>query len=369
MDVKYTREPIITEAKAEKLNELFQDALSQHLFLFCHYKPIPENPPNYSARFITGVLNLFIFCCDSCFFLKDLKKIFNEYVFGDIIPNNIYKSIKSIKNISDEIGALRTAMAHNGTDSSERWYINWIKKELNNTYPPEQTYHYEKLYQKLEGIRDNLLQKIKNLINEIAKLPPTEKQKLINGWEHKTIEVYARQHNNRYRDQLKLIYSSQSGYKPNFNDLDGWINDSIGYVLCIQEKKCEDEKSSIEKLIANKEQALNKIKKLCEEYPDDESINAIKENAENDLSKHQEDLLKVTEHLNKTSVQIEEIKKQKEKAYKDGKTATDFFYSRVKDQMKQTLKEIKETEDSFTMYPECFIQLDIQKNFPPYNRS
>ena len=364
MSETVTKKPIITETEAEELNEKFQEALSQHLFLFCHYKPIPENPQNYSARFIAGVLNLFIFCCDSCFFLKGLEKLFKEYVFEDRIPNNIYKSICSIEYNAKKISALRTTIAHNGTDRSERWYKNWVKEVLNNKYPPG-FHDYALLCDKLDGMRNNLLQSIKNLINEIAELPPAEKNKLISAWENKIIEVFARQHNNRYRDQLKLVYSSQSGHEPNFNDLDGWIDDSIGYGLRIQAKKCEDEKSSIEKLIANKEQALYKIKKLCEEYPDDESINAIKENAENDLSKHQGDLLKVTDYLNKTSERIEEINKQKEKAYEDEKTATDFFFSRVKNQMKQTLKEIKETENSFTMYPECFIQLDIQKNFPP----
>ena len=80
-------------------------------------------------------------------------------------------------------------------------------------------------------------------------------------------------------------------------------------------------------------------------------------------------LAKIYDCLAKTKEQIEEINKDKENAYENKKTATDFFFSRVKDQMKQTLNEIKESEDSFTMFPEFFIQIDIQKNFPLCNHS
>lgn len=368
MSETVTKDPIITETEAEELNEKFQEALSQHLFLFCHYKPIPENPQNYSARFIAGVLNLFIFCCDSCFFLRGLEKLFKEYVFEDRIPNNIYKSICSIEYNAKKISALRTTIAHNGTDRSERWYINWVKEVLNNKYPPG-FHDYALLCDKLDGMRNNLLQSIKKLINEIAELPSAEKNKLISAWENKIIEVFARQHNNRYRDQLKLVYFSQSGNEPNDKELKGWIDDSIGFKLRTQEKDLKDEKNSLEEKLAKKEHALFMIKELCDKYPDDESLKSIKKNAEKDLLKHKEKLAKIYDCLAKTKEQIEEINKDKENAYENKKTATDFFFSRVKDQMKQTLNEIKESEDSFTMFPECFIQIDIQKNFPLCNHS
>ena len=366
MSETVTKEPIITETEAEELNEKFQEALSQHLFLFCHYKPIPENPQNYSARFIPSVLNFYIFLCDACFFLKGLKRIFQEHVFGDNIPKDLLNQIKSIKGIANTISELRTAIAHNSTENSEKKYVNWVKDVLRSKYPPG-FQDYELLCKKLDGMRDNLLKSIKKFISEISELPTAEKNKLISGWEDKIIEVFARKHNDLYINQLKIVYYSQSGDDPSFNDLDGWIDASIGFKLRAQEKRLENEKNSLEKKIANIEQSLSsKIKKLCDIYPDDESLKTIKENAKKDLLKHKEKLAKIYDCLAKTKEQIKEINNGKENA----KTATDFFFSHVvKDQMKQTLNEMKETEDSFTMYPECFIQIDIQKNFPPCNRS
>ena len=59
---------IITSKDADQLNTKLQSELATHLFLFCHYSPIPENPQSKYARFVPGILNLYIFSTDACFY-------------------------------------------------------------------------------------------------------------------------------------------------------------------------------------------------------------------------------------------------------------------------------------------------------------
>ena len=55
-------------------------------------------------------------------------------------------------------------------------------------YPASRLEDFEKLENKLFGMRDNLLKNINNVITEIGKLNK-EKEQIVDAWERKTKEI------------------------------------------------------------------------------------------------------------------------------------------------------------------------------------
>ena len=360
---------IITSKDADQLNTKLQSELATHLFLFCHYSPIPENPQSKYARFVPGILNLYIFTTDACFYLKNLNEIFIKYkIFKDgSIPSAIYTPAKHIYNIVREIAQLRTAIAHNGTSESEEYYQNWIKGVINK-YPASRLEDFEKLENKLFGMRDNLIKNINNIIIAIGKLNK-EKEQIVDAWERKTIEVFSRKHNGIYERQLRNAYSDKtSNGKPKWSDLENWIEDSVGYRFQCQIDELTSQIASAENKISILMNSLKQIETILELSGDDDKQRWIKN--KNSVQEEIDELIKQKDE--KVKLQNEQKEKlnnqlsQMEDYKQDGKTITSFFYDHLAEQLSQTLKELKEKNDTnFTLFPEYFIREDIERNFPP----
>ena len=313
---------IITSKDADQLNTKLQSELAAHLFLFCHYSPIPENPQSKYARFVPGILNLYIFSTDACFYLKNLNELLIEYkIYKDgNIPSAIYAPAKHIYYIVREIAQLRTAIAHNGTSESEEYYQNWIK-----------------------GV--------------IKKYPAS------------TIEVFSRKYKGIYERQLRNAYRDKtSNDNPKWSDLENWIEDSVGYRFRCQIDELTSQIATTENKISTLTNSLKQIETILELSGDDDKQRWIqhknsvqKEIDELKKQKNEEEKLQneQKDNLNNKLSQMEDYKQ-------NGKKITSFFYDHLAEQLSQTLKELKEKNDTnFTLFPEYFIREDIERNFPP----
>lgn len=362
--------PIITSEDAEQLNTKLQNELAAHLFLFCHYRPIPENPQSKYARFVPDILNLYIFSIDACFYLKNFNEILNKYeIFkGGNIPSALYTPAQRIYNIVREIAQLRTAIAHNGTSESGDFYQNWIKGVLYNKYPASRLDDFEKLENKLFGMRDNLIKDINNVIVAIGKLDK-EKNQIVDAWERKTIEVFSRKHNGIYERQLRNAYRDKtSNDKPKWSDLENWIEDSIGYRFQLQIDELTKQITTTENEIRKHKKFLKQIEAILVSSGDGDKQKWIQhkncaQKTIDELIKQKDETKKLQdeqqEKLNKQLNQVDDYKQK-------GKTITKFFYDHLEEQLSQTLKELKEEKDpNFTFFPEYFIREDIERNFPP----
>ena len=360
---------IITSKDADQLNTKLQSELAAHLFLFCHYSPIPENPQSKYARFVPGILNLYIFSTDACFYLKNLNELLIEYkIYKDgNIPSAIYAPAKHIYYIVREIAQLRTAIAHNGTLESEEYYQNWIKGVIKK-YPASRLEDFEKLENKLFGMRDNLLKNINNVITEIGKLNK-EKEQIVDAWERKTIEVFSRKYKGIYERQLRNAYRDKtSNDNPKWSDLENWIEDSVGYRFRCQIDELTSQIATTENKISTLTNSLKQIETILELSGDDDKQRWIqhknsvqKEIDELKKQKNEEEKLQneQKDNLNNKLSQMEDYKQ-------NGKKITSFFYDHLAEQLSQTLKELKEKNDTnFTLFPEYFIREDIERNFPP----
>jgi DNA repair exonuclease SbcCD ATPase subunit len=365
MSERMIKPPIITAEDADQLNSKLQNELAEHLFMFCHYRPIPENPQTLSARFVPGILNLYIFSTDACFYLKNFNGfLINKKIFrNEGVPSSIRSPAQKIRDIINRITRLRTAIAHNGTISNEEYYQNWIKNTLNNKYPATTLADFDKLEKKLKGIRHNLIQFINDLIVEIGKLDK-EKSQIVDAWEEKTIEVFSRKHNGIYESQLRNAYFDKTNNEPKWCDLEEWIENSIGFRFQLQIDELSNKIKIIENDINKRSIYLKQIDDIIKsgEPADIQKWNNHKKSIQEEIDKLSNQKNEKEKIQNEQQEKLDELKSKVEKY----ESKTTFFYDHLTNQLTQTLKELKEEKEiKFTLFPETFIREDIERNFPP----
>lgn len=342
--------PIVTKEDAEKFNNLFKEKVEKRLFIFCNYSPIIENPQEPPARYLTNILNLYIFAVDSCFFFKKFPNIVKEDEF-----RVLHRCAREIKKNVYEISMLRSAVAHNNDDRNafyvsrkgnvisegkiysykdeyESWVYSVIKK-----FPPSSLGDYDQLCQKLINIKNQLLKLINEFINLVEKLSDSAKQKFIEKWENIIISVYAEDHKNYYNSQLVSIYCSLHCGEKNirYYKIEQWIENQVYSEVDAQIIGLQNDCSDYD-------QALKIFSEDKENYPKEyEELVSKKSNAENDLK-------------------IAEEKKEKLKQEVDKMGgAKKYFFCNLKDQLNETLRE----GDFEDLLPQNFIQADIYKHF------
>ena len=372
--------PIVTADEAEDLNRAFCDAIGDpRLFLFCHYQPIPDNPQDPVARYIPNILNLFVFACDSCFFLADGETVrFLRDCKGFSKANKGYELNEALKIISSsikDIQLLRACLAHNTSDDNGNYvarkkgkestfifdgklttqraeYETWVNSVIGKNHPETKS-EYEKLCAKLETIKKNLVSNISTFISCVKPLSDEYKKALISHWEERTIEKYAAnpmKPSSQFFNQLIAVYFSIVAGKTTCTrkDLNAWVESSIGYA-----EGCNV--SNLRTKISKLSKEINKLKWFIE--------NKKSEISAEELSKFQEGLNELETSLSECQTNLDIAEKELNTVLEECKKGQiDCFCKNLKAQLSKTL--ILEHEKINSLLPEVFLQAHIKRTFP-----
>ncbi len=345
--------PVISAIVAQQLNQMVQQDIDCHLFLFCNYEPTASYAISEDARFLTAIQDLYKFGVDSNCILKAYKQL---------TPQRDHRRFNRLRELLDIIGTLRAVTDHNQSVKNGKIeqtqleaYNAWIETALNKSAPDTQQ-DFATLNQYLAAIAKELVQLVEEFIQSVKAHP--DQVYIVKEWTDRTLHWYC--NNTRteiYKGQLMDAYlASANAAGKDYPDLHRiqslhrkvgkWIEAALFHPY-------EKELRELAESISSNENMLNGSNIMCQ---------ALKAKMTAEQLRTFEDKLRQNIATDKARC-TEVAQKRDELESRVGGKYIDFFFQNLEEQLNETIKRLNSSGKDYTLLPQDLMQEDIENFF------
>ena len=350
---------VITAEENRALNDLVR-LIDPILFWTCNYEPTLSYALSEDALFLTGIQDLYKFAIDTNCVLKGIAFNSNNGICKNLLNDReIAERLRTTINI---IQTLRAVIDHNqsalnGRISSSQidGYVSWMRACIGKDQPlnPDD---FRALNKELRAMGETLVESSREAIRLIKGHP--DRNEIVGRWIEQILRWYCSgTRQEHYRGQLSDYYiatacASQPNFSYDVNPVDlrfkvnGLIMRQTTSRFDIPLRELKEERKDIERA---SERPSSQERALQEKYPD--LYNLAVESRNN--------------RLVEIDAEIEQIEANRSRFTSSHRNLCDYFFGRERlyGQLRETMKELQEEGTAYTLLPQDFLQLDIERNF------
>lgn len=174
--------------EANKINDTVRNEISQNLFIFCNYEPIPHKLTNDPGGFLLlKINNLYKLLVDSGWVIKKFAYIYS----GQDNPSNPPFDSCSINDIYATLKNLRTGFCHNVShNNGDDIIISQIKLWFSKNRSSSSGSDYTDCVKQIDDYAKKIIDVCNQFINCVKALPDADKESIVERWKGVIIEHY-----------------------------------------------------------------------------------------------------------------------------------------------------------------------------------
>lgn len=353
----------ITQESASKLNGIAQ-GISPVLFWTCNYEPTINYAIGQDAAFQLGIQDLYKFAIDTNCVLKTIAFNPRGSVCGDILTQS---EMGELRRRLDLVQAMRGIFDHNQSDLNGRLSVerrdsfdNWVRSRIGKDEPTSLD-DFEVLCSALADVGNDLVGLSETILLRISERH--DGHTIVNKWIDATLRWYcvgSRQE--YYRSQLSDYYIARA----QANRVDFLSNtDAVRLRMkvndWIQLQTTYRYEESIRRLCAEErgiQESLDRPTAFAIKIRD-----AQPEMYEKALQLSRDRLQAISEEVHNKQCVEERIRGEIEGRFHGKGVAYFFDPNRLEAQLRETLDDLESTGEEYTLLPQSFLQLDVERHF------
>ena len=349
---------VITAEENRALNDLVR-LIDPILFWTCNYEPTLSYSLSEDALFLTGIQDLYKFAIDTNCVLKGIAFNSKYGICKNLL--NDREAAERLRATINVIQTLRAVIDHNQSELNGRIsasqidaYVSWMRACIGKDQPTNQD-DFQALNEELRAMGKTLVASSREAIRLIQE--HQNRNEIVSKWIEQILRWYCSgTRQEHYRGQLSDYYiATACASQPNFNyDIDpvdlrfkvnGLIMRQTTSRFDAPLRKLEAERRDIERA---SEHPSSQERALKEKFP--ELYDLAVENRSN--------------RLVEINAEIEQIEAERSRFTASHRNLCDYFFGqeRLYGQLRETMRELQEEGTAYTLLPQDFLQLDIERN-------